>query len=537
MTANETRTDSRHEGRFQQAPRRRVLLMILDGVGINPRKVDNAVAEAKTPNLDSYYARFAHTTLHASGHAVGLPDGQMGNSEVGHLTLGCGAIVRQDLVRIDDAIASGEIFDNPVLLDAVNRAFTAGRPLHLLGLVSDGGVHSHIDHLLALIELCRRYGVRPLVHMITDGRDTAPTAALHYLEPLEAALAAAGGRIATIMGRYYSMDRDHRWERTERAWRALVLGKGTHEQDARAAIQSAYARGETDEFIKPIIVGEPQPLQGGDQLILFNFRKDRPRQIVAALGLENFTGFDRGEWPRVGVTCMMPYDRTFALPFAFEPERPSATLAQTISEAGLKQFHCAETEKYAHVTYFLNGGRNEPLTGETHFMVPSPTVATYDLKPEMSAPQVADAVIKTLYSEKYDFIVVNFANGDMVGHTAVKDAVIQAVEAVDREAGRLLAAAEECGYSVVLTADHGNCEELTDPVTGAPHTQHTTYPVPCMVIDECHWQLSCTGGLADVAPTVLQLMGLEVPPAMTGRSLLLKPLGKVAARGTLRGAA
>lgn len=533
----ESRSDLRNESRLPQVPRRRVLLMILDGVGINPRKIDNAVAEANTPNLDGYYARFAHTTLNASGHAVGLPDGQMGNSEVGHLTLGCGAIVRQDLVRINDAIESGEIFDNPALLEAVNRAFVSGRPLHLLGLVSDGGVHSHIDHLLALIELCRRYGVRPLVHMITDGRDTAPKAALQYLEPVEAALGTAGGRIASIIGRYYAMDRDNRWERTERAWRALVLSKGTHEENARIAIQGAYGRGETDEFIKPIIVGKPEPLQGGDQVVSFNFRKDRPRQIVAALGLEQFQGFDRGDWPRIGMTCMMPYDRSFGLPFAFKPERPAATLAQTISDAGLKQFHCAETEKYAHVTYFFNGGRNEPLSGETHFLVPSPTVATYDLKPEMSAPQVADAVVKALHGGKYDFIVVNFANGDMVGHTAVKDAVIHAVEALDREVGRVLGAAEDCGYSVVMTADHGNCEELTDPVTGAPHTQHTTYPVPCLVIDEYHWQLSCNGGLANIAPTVLQLMGLEIPAAMTGRSLLIKPLGKVAAAGSLRGAA
>ncbi len=505
-------------------PRRPVILIIMDGVGVNPGRLNNALWEASTPNLDRLYASYPHTTLQASGPAVGLPDGQMGNSEVGHLTLGCGSIIRQDMVRIDAAIDSGEFDRNPVLLDAVRHCAELGRPMHLLGLVSDGGVHSSLKHLSALVELCRQHGVRPLLHMITDGRDTPPRSALDFLPEIEPKLHEAGGAIASVMGRYFAMDRDQRWERTELAWRALVLGKAQPALSAETGIRAAYSAGDSDEFIRPMRLPSFTSLTDEDTLVTFNFRKDRPRQMVAALGTREFTGFDRGGSPLPRVVCMMPYDKSFGLPSAFEPERPDATLAKVISAAGLSQFHCAETEKYAHVTYFFNGQRTEPLSGERQLVVPSPRVSTYDQQPEMSAHAVADEVIGAIENGRYAFIVVNFANGDMVGHTAIGAAVIHAVETLDTEVGRVMDAAHAADYSVILTADHGNCEEYLDPVTGEPNTQHTLYPVPCVVTDEQSWQLSCVGGLSNVAPTVLQLMGLPKPAGMTSKSLLLKPL-------------
>lgn len=505
-------------------PRRPAVLVILDGVGVNPSKRNNGVAEAATPSLDDYFSRYPHTTLNASGPAVGLPDGQMGNSEVGHLTLGAGSVIRQDIVRINQAIDQGEFFDNAALLAAVSHARERRRPLHLLGLVSDGGVHSHLDHLRALIDLCHRHAVRPLLHMVCDGRDTPPRSATNYLNGLESSLHECGGAIASVSGRYYAMDRDQRWDRTELAWRALVLGKGQHAQCAESAIRSAYAAGDSDEFIRPILLPSFEPVADGDPLVCFNFRKDRPRQIVAALGSPEFDGFDRGDAPLADVTCMMPYDRSLGLAYAFEPEVPATTLGETLSALGIGQFHCAETEKYAHVTYFFNGGRTEPYPGERQRLIPSPNVATYDMKPSMSAEAIADTVIEAIGCEQVPFIVVNFANGDMVGHTACRDAVIEAVETLDREVARVLHAAEHAGYSVLVTADHGNCEEMVDPFTGEPHTQHTTYPVPCLIMDEANWQLSSSGGLANVAPTLLQLMGLDKPPEMHGTSLLLRKL-------------
>jgi 2,3-bisphosphoglycerate-independent phosphoglycerate mutase len=507
--------------------RRPVVLMILDGFGVNPGKLNNAIASARTPRLDAYFARYSHTLIQASGEAVGLPDGQMGNSEVGHLTLGAGRIIRQNLVKIDDAIADGGFFVNPALTRAARAAAAAGRPLHLLGLVSDGGVHSHLRHLVAMIELCRREGVKPVVHMITDGRDTPPRSAGTFVPELEEALARAGGSIASLVGRYYAMDRDRRWDRTELAWRMLTLGKGRRASGSARAVEMAYEAGETDEFIRPTILPGFQRLTDDDHLVFFNFRKDRPRQILAALTQPEFEGFDRGESPRVRATGMMEYDASLGLPYAFEPDAPGITLGAAVSARGLRQLHCAETEKYAHVTYFLNGGRADPYEGEERRMVPSPRVATYDLKPEMSAAEVADAVVGAIESGSYPLIVVNFANGDMVGHTAVADAVIRAVETLDREAGRVLDAAVANDYSVVLTADHGNCEELLDPATDMPQTQHTPYPVPCLVVDSLTWQLSNAGGLANVAPTVLELMGLPKPEAMTARSLLLRPVREV----------
>lgn len=452
----------------------------------------------------------------------------MGNSEVGHLTLGCGAIMRQDLVRIDDAISDGTFYDNRRLLDAVSSAKRRGRPLHLAGLVSDGGVHSHLRHLYALLELCKGHGVRPLLHMISDGRDTAPQAAIDYIAPLERALASCNGAIATLCGRYYAMDRDKRWERIQLAWNAMVNNEGRHATSLHDAIKSAYERGETDEFIKPVIFADALPIEAGDAVLFFNFRKDRTRQLTAALSSAGFGEFDRGRFSPVTVTCMTNYDKEFNLPYAFAEEQPETTLAETIYRAGLSQFHCAETEKYAHVTYFFNGGKGDAFPLEERVIIPSPKVNTYDEKPEMSAREVADTVIGAL-REKYAFVVVNFANGDMVGHTAIREAVIKAVEALDHEVGRVLDAAVAEGYSVILTADHGNCELLVDPETGEPHTQHTTNPVPCMIIDQIAWNLARGGGLQDIAPTILQLMGLPCPGAMTGRSLLITPAESEAA--------
>ena len=507
----------------RRVPRRPTILVILDGFGLNPSRLNNAVLQARTPRLDEYFSSYPHTVLNTSGGAVGLPDGQMGNSEVGHLTIGCGAVIRQDLVRLNDEIESGDFFVNSALCTAADVAKERGRPLHLVGLVSEGGVHSHINHLYALIELCKQRGVRPLLHMITDGRDTPPKSALHCLEQLEAELTSAGGAIATVCGRYYAMDRDKRWDRTEKAWRAMVEGIGDQATCAREAIKAAYSAEKTDEFIEPCVLPAAELIVPEDSIIFFNFRNDRPRQLTAALGVEDFDGFDRGDFDGAMVTCLTEYDPEFLLPIGYAPERPQATVTIVVSRAGFKQFHCAETEKYAHVTFFFNGGRERPYAGEDRVMVPSPQVPTYDLAPDMSAKEVADEVIAAITTNEYSFIVVNFSNGDMVGHTAKSEAVIQAVEAVDREAGRVLDAAVAGGYSVVLTADHGNCEEMVDPVTGDPHTQHTLYPVPCLVIDEVNWHLRSGAGLSSIAPTLLQLMGLQVPPVMTGKSLLLEP--------------
>ena len=507
------------------APRRPVLLIILDGFGVNPSKRYNGVAEANTPRFDEYFARYPHTLLQASGLAAGMPDGQMGNSEVGHMALGCGAVVRQDLVQINDAIADGSFFESEVLIAAMDKAADAKRPVHLMGLVSDGGVHSHVNHLLALIKLARRRRAKPLVHVITDGRDTPPRFALEYLGAVENALDAAGGAIGTVSGRYYAMDRDSRWDRTEKAWRALTHGEGLSADSAEEAIQQAYDQGEGDEFIQPTVLPAHSRVQAGDSFLFFNFRKDRPRQLVSALFKNNgFDGFARGGFQPLPVTCMSEYDEWYHLPYAFEHDKPKITLAQVLSEANLKQFHCAETEKYAHVTFFFNGGKGDEFPGEDRAIIPSPKVATYDLKPEMSAPEVAQATIDALRSQKYAFLVVNFANGDMVGHTAVPEAIIKAVETLDQEVGRVLDAAVAEGYSVLLTADHGNCDEMMDPATGTPQTQHSVYPVPCLIVDEISWRLAIGAGLASVSPTVLHLMGLPKPPAMTADSVLLAPI-------------
>ncbi len=509
------------------APRRPTLLCILDGFGINPDPTHNAIIQADTPNFDRYFADYPMTTLEASGRGVGLPAGQMGNSEVGHMTIGSGTIVKQDLVRIDDAIENGSFFENSVLLSAVRASKASGRPLHLVGLVSDGGVHSHIDHLGALIRLCHRHEVVPQVHMITDGRDTAPQTALTYLPGLEKLLDDCGGHIGTVSGRYYAMDRDQRWDRVKLAWDNIVHGKGIAAGSAQVAIQQSYDNGNDDEFILPAHLPELQTLQHDDEMIFFNFRNDRVRQICAAFVFAQFDEFDRGEgYSPLKITCMMHYDSRLESPVAYAPIRPETTLGSVISDAGLTQLHCAETEKYAHVTFFFNGGRETPYPGEERRLVQSPRVATYDLQPEMSAPEVADKVIEAMQSDGFDFIVVNFANGDMVGHTAVKEAIIKAVEALDREVGRVIEAAIASNYAVVLTADHGNCDEMVDPETGKPHTQHSNHPVPCLVIDSEVKTLTQGKSLSAIAPTVLQLMGILPPAAMTGNSVISGSMSK-----------
>jgi len=503
------------------APRRATLLIIMDGVGLNPSRLDNAVALANTPNLDALYSSNPVTTLDASGAAVGLPDGQMGNSEVGHSTIGCGNILRQDLVVINNSIADGSFYENKAITDACAAAKAAGRPLHLIGLVSDGGVHSHLDHVLALINACEKSAVVPMLHMITDGRDTAPQCADSYLPVVEAALQKAGGRIATVIGRYFALDRDKRWDRVGRAFDAMVHGNGVPADSAKSAIENAWAKDQTDEFIEPVVVEGAQLINEKDHCLFFNFRNDRPRELSQALIESDFDGFDRGDFKPVALTTMTRYQSDFDCPVAFAKDLPPTTLGQVLEDAGVTQFHAAETEKYPHVTFFFNGGRENPYDGEARALIDSPRVATYDLKPEMSAYEIRDKVCEALASEQYGFMVVNLANGDMVGHTGVREAVIRSVEVVDEVVGEMVAIADKHDYSVILTADHGNADMLVDPVSGAPHTQHTTFPVPCLIRDKVAWQLNNGDGLSAIAPTVLHLMGVEQPESMRGKSLLI----------------
>ena len=497
-----------------------VLLIIFDGFGLNPNRVNNGWALAKTPYLDRYFASNLHTALQASGCAVGLPDGQFGNSEVGHLTLGAGRVLEQNLMRIVQAMHDRTLVGDPAWQQLIQQ----NKRIHLIGLVSDGGVHSHIEHLFGLLDLIIEADVIPVIHMITDGRDTPPRVAGSYLAALETRLAKlVSGRIATVSGRYYAMDRAKHWGRTEKACAAIVLGQGLHADTPGEAIEAAYTRGESDEFIQPTVIGSPvAPLIDVDEPVLFfNFRSDRMRQMAAAVGLENFSDFARQTGSR-RVVCMTEYYAHFPFPALFPPQHTDEVLAEVISDAGLKQFHCAEREKYPHVTYFFNGGREATFRGEEREIIPSPKVATYDLKPEMSAARVADRVIAAIQREEYHFILVNFANGDMVGHTAVRDAIIEAVETLDLQSHRVIRTARRYGFRVLLTADHGNCDEMVDPVTGQPHTQHTAYPVPLLLMGEDNARLGTGRGLSDVAPTILDLMGLPQPAEMTGRSLILK---------------
>jgi 2,3-bisphosphoglycerate-independent phosphoglycerate mutase len=512
---------------------RPVVLVILDGWGIGRDEPGNAVLAARTPTMDRLLATYPHATLRCSGEDVGLPAGQMGNSEVGHLNLGAGFIVYQWISRIDRAIADGSIFGNHALVAAVERCVRHGSRLHLLGLVGDGGVHAHSRHLIALLELARQHGLdRVAVHAFTDGRDTSPTSGLGFVAEIERHLASLGvGRIASVSGRYYAMDRDKRWDRTQLAYQAVVSGSGPRAADARAAIEASYAAGTTDEFILPtVITGEDQApvrIEPGDEIVFFNFRADRARQLTEALSVPDFAAFPRSTV--VATTCRVTtltrYEPGLPVTVAFEPHDVVHPVARVVSEAGLRQFHCAETEKYAHVTFFFNGGREDPFPGEVRRLVPSPRVATYDLQPEMSASGVTDAVVKAVDSGEYDFVIVNYANCDMVGHTGVFAAAVAAVETVDTCLGRVLAAVAAAGGVAIVTADHGNAEEMIDRETGGPMTAHTTNPVSVVLVTpEDHplrrARLRPDGILSAVAPAVLQLLGLVAPDDMTTPSLI-----------------
>lgn len=505
-----------------------LLLIVLDGWGINAQKEGNAIALADTPVYKSLLADYPHTRLQASGEAVGLPDGQMGNSEVGHLNLGAGRVVYQDSTRISKAIREGSFYENPVLLSALRTVRKENASLHLMGLLSDGGVHSRLDHLFAMIDLAKRQGVADIFfHAFLDGRDTPPSSALAYIAQLEEHLRRTGiGRIASVSGRYYAMDRDKRWERVQKAYEAMVLGEGIRKYSAQDALRDSYEHGKTDEFVLPAVMlgRNNRPLavmKDRDAVIFCNFRSDRAREITQALTDKDFTGFKRRSVPHLSsFVCLTTYDEKFNLPVAFEPVPLTNILGEVISREGVRQFRIAETEKYAHVTFFFNGGREEPFPLEDRILIPSPRdVATYDKKPEMSAREITDRLVKEILSGKYGFMLVNYANPDMVGHTGVLEAAIKAVEVLDECLGRAVRAAQETGARVLITADHGNLETMEDPASGQAHTAHTTDPVPLILIGE-NAKLRSGGLLADVAPTVLELLSLKKPREMTGKSLI-----------------
>lgn len=505
---------------------RPLALVIIDGWGLSPRREGNAIALARTPVVDGLMGRYPSGRLWAHGEHVGLSPGQMGNSNVGHLNLGAGRVVLQELGRITRAIDDRSFFTNAALSRAMD--IPPGRVLHIYGLVSDGGVHSHVEHLEALLEMAAMQDVKRLrVHAITDGRDTAPSSAGPFIDRLEAALRREGhGRdwgVATVMGRYWAMDRDRRWDRIAAAYSAMVHGRGRRAGSAIEAVRSAYQTGETDEFIAPTVIAPPGALPVtlslGDSVIALNFRADRARQMAGCMGL---SGAPIGEGdPSWRLTTFSVYDPQQGIPAAFPPELVEDSVGELVSRAGFRQLRLAETEKYAHVTYFYSGGREEPFAGEDRVMIPSPHVSTYDLKPEMSAEEVTDAALDAIASRDYDFMVMNYANPDMVGHTGILDATVLAVETVDRCLGRLVPALTRAGYRALVLSDHGNAEQVSDPQTGGPITAHTTNPVPVIVVDPDVGPSSLgTGILADAGPTVLDLLGLEPPPKMTARSLL-----------------
>lgn len=506
---------------------RPVALIVLDGWGYRSETTGNAIALANTPTWDSLWNRGSRTLLEASGLRVGLPEGQMGNSEVGHLNLGAGRVVMQDLVRISQAISDGSFYTNQALVAACQQVKANEGTLHLFGLIGDGGVHAIDSHLFALLDLAKRQGLgRVAIHAFLDGRDTLPKSALGYMEELLAYIHKIGSpaRVASVSGRYYAMDRDRRWDRTQLAYRAIVMGTGAVVTDPVEAIRQSYNAGKTDEFMLPVVVtenGKPvATMRDGDAVICFNYRSDRMRQIVRVLIDPDFGEFDVSHRPKVSVTTLTNYDKNFDVPIAFEPTSMVRILAEVLSSHGLDMLKTAETEKYPHVTYFFNGGVEAPFPCEHRVLVPSPKVATYDLQPEMSAAGVTDALVKGISSGDHDFILCNYANADMVGHSGSIPATIKAVETVDQSLARVLRAAESAGMRLIVTADHGNAEMLIDPETGGPHTAHTTNPVPFVVIDwEQEQRLRTGGALCDVAPTILSMLGLPQPAEMTGVNL------------------
>lgn len=510
--------------------RRPVALIILDGIGISDHAEGDATRIAHTPTMDWLWANCPHAKLQASGEAVGLMEGQMGDSNVGHLNLGAGRIVYQYVALISKSIREGEFFKNEQLLLAINHAKKHSTKLHLMGLVSPGGVHSHSSHLYALLQMAKDHGLDQVyVHAFLDGRDVPPSSAKEYLEELEAEMARIGvGKTATISGRYYAMDRDNRWDRVEQAYAALTEGKGRTAASSIAAITYAYEHGETDEFVIPtVIVDEDQrpvaTIANDDAVIFFNFRADRARELTWAFTNDEFNGFERpGGRLELCFVTMAQYDAKLQVPYAYPPQNLDNTLGEYLSKQGYRQLRIAETEKYAHVTYFFNGGIEQPYPGEDRKLIPSPKVATYDLKPEMSAPEVTEAVLELINSDQYDLIVLNYANGDMVGHTGVLEAAVKAVEAVDNSLGKVLAAIKEKNGIAIVTADHGNAEQMIDPVTKEPYTAHTTNLVPVWLFNADPGFKIRDGILADIAPTLLELMGIAQPAEMTGTSLIVK---------------
>ena len=499
-----------------------LVLMILDGFGIAPVE-GNAIAAANKPNLDKIFAENPHTQIGASGMDVGLPDGQMGNSEVGHTNIGAGRIVYQELTRITKSAQDGDMEKNEALLKAMNNAKNNGKALHLMGLLSDGGVHSHNTHLYALLEMAKRMGLEKVfVHCFMDGRDVPPSSGKDYVAQLLEKLEEIGvGKVATVMGRYYAMDRDNRWERVEKAYAAMVYGEGEQADCPLCAMQNSYDKEVTDEFVIPTVIKGAEPISEGDSVIFYNFRPDRAREITRTLVDPDFTGFERkkGFFPLTYV-CMTQYDATMPnVDVAYKPESLTNTFGEYISNKGLTQLRIAETEKYAHVTFFFNGGVEKQYPGEDRILVKSPAVATYDLQPEMSAYEVTDKMVEAVKSGKYDALILNYANCDMVGHTGVFEAAVKAVEAVDTCVGRVVEAVKEMGGCVLLTADHGNADKMVDE-DGEPFTAHTTNPVPfCVINHPC--QLREGGRLADIAPTMLKILNLEQPAEMTGESIIL----------------
>jgi 2,3-bisphosphoglycerate-independent phosphoglycerate mutase len=509
--------------KFKNTP---LALIILDGFGHSDKTEGNAIALANTPHFDEWLAKYPHTLIDGSGRSVGLPTGQMGNSEVGHLNMGAGRIVHMDISRIDVAIETGAFFNNPALMTAMNHANENNSALHLIGLVGWGGVHAYQEHIYALLRMAKERNVeRVFVHAFLDGRDTAPDSGAGFVAELESKIQEYGvGKIATLIGRYYAMDRDKRWERTEKAYQLLVRGEGRKRQHAVEAIRESYQEGITDEFMHPVVLSDEnqQPvatIKDKDSVVFFNFRADRARQITRALTEADFNGFDVSDRPEVLFTCMTQYNYAFNLPVAFGPESHEEILADVFAEAGIRNLRIAETEKYAHVTFFFNGGEEKEFPGEKRILIPSPKVATYDLQPEMSAYELTEALLKEISSDEFDTFIINYANADMVGHTGFLDAAIKAVETLDTCVGRVVDAICAKGGTVIITADHGNVEQMIDSQTGQPFTAHTTNLVPFILIDNYRGKLHEGGSLQDVAPTMLAILGIAQPPQMTGKDL------------------
>ena len=522
-TAEKKTTTRKTAAKKAEGPKKPTALIIMDGFGHRDEKKGNAILAANTPNLDKIFSENPLTYIGASGLDVGLPDGQMGNSEVGHTNIGAGRIVYQELTRITKAIQDGDFFENPALMSAINQCKWFGSTLHIFGLLSDGGVHSHIDHMFALLELARRNGLRKVCfHCFMDGRDTPPQSGIEYIDRLQSKIDAVEvGCIATVSGRYYAMDRDNRWERVEKAYNAIALGEGEHAATAHEAMEKSYANGVTDEFVVPVIVTEGATVKDDDAIIFANFRPDRAREITRAFVDPEFTGFERVQ-PKIHYVCMTQYDATIpGVEIAFKPQSLKNTFGEYISDLGMTQLRIAETEKYAHVTFFFNGGVEKEYPGEDRALIPSPKVATYDLQPEMSEPAVTEECVKRILSGKYDVVILNFANCDMVGHTGVFEAAVKAIEATDDGVGKVVDAILKMNGQCLITADHGNVDQMLDADGVTPFTAHSTNPVPLVMVGH-EGKLADGGVLADLAPTMLDMMGLKQPDEMTGHSLLTK---------------